>query len=57
MQIPPAVESENDITKAIFSPVILYQRPPNTAPNISAAADAKAFIKMSPGKNRSEKLN
>ncbi len=57
MQIPPAAESPNDKTNAMLIPVTRYQRPPNTAPIISEAAEAKAFVKMFPGKNLSVKLN
>jgi hypothetical protein len=37
--------------------VTLYHRPPKIAPIISAPADANAFEKILPGKNRSVKLN
>ena len=57
MQILPAAERPNDSTNEILIPVTLYHRPPKIAPIISAPADANAFEKILPGKNRSVKLN
>jgi len=57
MQSPPAADSPNDKTRAILMPVTRYHKPPKTAPSISEAAEANAFVKMFPGKNLSVKLN
>lgn len=57
MQMLPEAARPKERTKAIEIPVTRYQRPPKIAPMISEAAEAKAFIKMLPGKNLREKLN
>lgn len=43
IQSPPAADKPNERTSAILTPVMRYQRPPNTAPMSSEAAEANAL--------------
>jgi hypothetical protein len=53
----PKVERENENIRAIFNPTTFCNSDPTIAPKISALAEANAFIKMSPGRNLSVRLN
>ncbi len=53
MQTAPNVDNMNESTSAKFSPSMRYQRPPRNGPTISEAAEANAFMKISPGRNLS----